>query len=494
MDRFDQYYKALEAKDSRFDGQFFVGVSSTGIYCRPVCRVTTPKKENCTFYDSHEQAEVAGYRPCLRCRPELAPKYSEFKSSENLIGELINYFEEQSFKTGLIKESSDFFGVSERHIHRLFKEELGVSPTAYIMTKRLLMAKMLLTDTSIPIGDVALQVGFGSVSRFNEAFKKHYRLVPSALRKNKAVIHGDITLNLSYRAPYNWERMMAFFKVRAIPFVEAVEGLTYRRTVRIEDGNHVYKGWIQAEPNSQKQQLQLTISESLAGVLIKVVKRVRQIFDLDLAPEHLPSSINQDIRLPGAFDPYEMCCRAILGQQITVKAATTLSGRMAARLGDPTETPFEDLTMNFPTVTDIISQGEQLESTLGEIGIIRTRSHTMLSLARSIDSGHVDLSRQTNSDVTREALMAIKGIGQWSADYMAMRALSDPDMFLVTDLGVKKALLATLKDESGHLVSDNKEDLSPYKHNKQYIKCAMSLAESYRPYRSYFNFSLWHQL
>lgn len=340
----DVCYKAVKAKDARFDGVFFTAVKSTGIYCRPVCKVPAPKPENCTFYKTAAQAEVGGYRPCLRCRPELAPSYSEFGQGKEIFKLILDYFQEHNYRPGIIKECAKDLGIHPRHLNRVFQGEAGVSPNEYMMTKRLLRAKALLTDTHISITEITLMVGFGSVSRFNATLKKRYHLTPSQIRKvYKSKTNKDaITVHLYYRPPYDWDYMLKFLKLRAVPRVERVteEGI-YQRSLRIMVDGKSYTGWIEVKAIPEKHRVDVSLSSSLENAMVEVITLVRKVFDLDAVPDRLPEELPEGIRLPGCFNSFEMSVRAILGQQITVKAATTIAGRVVCELGEDVTTPWE---------------------------------------------------------------------------------------------------------------------------------------------------------
>ncbi len=458
----DQCYAIIQAKDPRFDGVFYTAVKTTGIYCRPICKVLPPRKENCTFYDSSYLAEQAGYRPCLRCRPELAPAYSEFQQTDVLLSLLVDYFNEENYSKGLIQRSAQHFGITPRHIHRLFINHLGVSPSEYIMTKRLLHAKRLLRDTTYSIGNIAEAVGFPSTARLTEAIKKHYGLPPTKFRslsRNKEDTSvSAVTTRLSYRPPYDWDTMLSFLKQRAIPGVEWVDDTgIYRRTLQITHHQTCYKGWIEVTPKPSANYVELSISPDLEPVLLRIITLVRKVFDLDAFPWAMPEGIAHDIRLPGCFDPFEMSVRAILGQQISVKAATTLTGRLVSHMGMPTITPWPQLHSFFPKPAlfmahsstsesepippaSLASNSTTLEDILGPLGIIRTRSRTILSLATLYHHGHLQYKTTMDIDLFIQSLMTVKGIGHWTANYIAMRALSWPDIFLETDLIIRKKL------------------------------------------------------
>lgn len=479
------YYPAFKSHDARFDGRVFVGVSSTGIYCRPVCRAKMPKEENCTFYSSAAAAEAAGYRPCLRCRPELAPGFAPIDAVSRLSQKAAFLMEDDCFYETSLEELAQGLHVTDRHLRRVFKSEYGVSPVQYLQTYRLLLAKNLLTDTNLPIIDVAFTAGFGSVRRFNAVFKKHYRMSPSALRKQIQLSHtsghDSITLFLGYRPPYLWDSILNFLEGRAIHGVEAVSDNVYHRTVVMPHDHAVYRGWITVRNAEKKNALAVTISGTLLPVLSKVLMRVKHLFDLHCDPTEIYDKLavmnkikdgmcEPGTRLPGSFDPFEMAVRAVLGQQITVKAARTLAARIVSTYGTEISTPIEGLTHNFPTPADFCNLEGSIESHLGVLGVVGARSRSIQALAFGLMSGDIELSRNTDPDIQMKKLLALPGFGPWTVQYIAMRALGWPDAFPHTDYGVKKAL----------------EGRSP--------KEILELAEEWRPWRSYATINLWNSL
>ncbi len=478
-------YAAIKAHDSRFDGRFFVGISSTGIYCRPVCRVKTPQEKNCTFYPSAAAAENAGYRPCMKCRPELAPGCASIDASSRQAQRAALIIEENRLVESDIFELARKLGMTDRHLRRIFAAEFGVSPVQYLQTCRLLLAKNLLTDTSLPVTQVAMSSGFGSVRRFNDLFKSRYKLTPSDLRKNGTNAgksrHDGITIKLGYRPPYRWDALLGFLAGRAIPGVESVKNDSYRRTVILHQGDQTIRGWLAVENLPDKNQLAVTLSPSLLGALPKTLSGVRQLFDLNCEPSEI-DQILEDMnriaaglyvpgtRLPGCFDPFEMSVRAILGQQITVKAARTLAGRFAASFGERIETPFDELTTTFPSARQIVALGAPIENKLGSLGIIRSRARSIDALATAIVHGTVDLTPQADPETEIRKMLAIPGIGPWTAQYIAMRGLGWPDAFPDTDYGVKKAL--------GKLSGSE----------------ILKRSEEWKPWRAYATVNLWNSL
>lgn len=477
-------YALFKASDARFDGRVFVGVSSTGVYCRPVCRARMPKFENCTFYHSAAEAEAAGFRPCLLCRPELAPGMSSVDARASLARRAAELLRERCSGGESVEQLAGKLGYTDRHLRRVFEGEFGVTPVQYLQTCRLLLAKSLLTDTCLPIGDVAMAAGFGSVRRFNHLFKERYRLTPTQLRKKKPAGSGrGIVLHLAYRPPYGFDKLLAFFRARQLDGVEVVDGNSYTRAVRFEnaaaDGGDIV-GWVRVADEPEKGRLSVRMSETLLPVVSQVAARVRRQFDTDCDPaavhegicslgELVPGAAVMGTRVPGAFDPFEIAVRAVLGQQISVRAANKLAARIAAAYGTPVSMGVEGLRFFFPTARGFLAL-DPIEDALGALGVIKTRSRTIREVARLVVEGELDLG--PGADVARqmETLLSVRGIGPWSANYIAMRALGYTDAFLEKDAGVKHAL----------------PDLTPDER--------LAVAERWRPWRSYANLCLWNSL
>lgn len=479
------WYAAFKAKDARFDGRFFVGVSSTGIYCRPVCRAKLPKAENCTFYVSAAAAEQAGFRPCLLCRPELAPGTAPVDSTVSLAHRAARLLEENCGNGESIEELACRLGCTDRHLRRAFAAEYNVSPVHYLQTCRLLLAKNLLTDTDLSVIDVAMAAGFGSLRRFNDLFKKQYRLAPTALRRQAAGAkrqNSDVTLVLGYRPPYQWRQMLDFLALRAIPGVETIRDGEYLRTVHLVTGEqrHVY-GWVRVGHRPQDNVLTVTADSALLPVLTHLLARIRRLFDLYCDPDAVyevlasMNTIRTDLctpgtRLPGCFDTFEMAVRAVLGQQITVKAAGTLAARLVEAYGVPIQTEIEGLTNAFPSPEDIIALDGPIDKHLGPLGITKARARTILEIARALAQDDINFNFCAQPEIEMKKLMAIPGIGSWTAQYIAMRAMGWPDAFPHTDYGVKKALAPRTSTE------------------------ILALAETWRPWRSYATVNLWNSL
>lgn len=474
-------YRAFQSKDTRFDGKFFIGVSSTGIYCRPICRARLPKRENCTYFLTAAEAEQAGYRPCLLCRPELAPGYRTADSSLSFARRAAGLLEENCTSGQSLEVLAEKLGCTGRHLRRIFMQEYHVTPVQYLQTCRLLLAKSLLTDTKLPVLEIAMAAGFGSLRRFNDLFQKQYHLTPTALRKQAAAGRspsGRITVGLGYRPPYQWERMLQFLEKRAIPGVERVEQGHYLRTVRMYDKNHTACcGWIRVGQDREKHLLTVTLSESLLPVLPKLLGRIRQQFDLSCTPDFIHEALQRmddlypglnipGIRLPGCFEPFEMAVRAVLGQWITVQAASTLAGRFAGTYGTPAADGIEGLERFFPEKEALLEQGN-VEERLGTLGIPSAKSRAILALARAMKSGEINLSVYGDPMLQRKKLLGLKGIGPWTADYLVMRTMGWTDAFLETDAGIRHAL----------------PSFSPREMEQ--------LSKSWSPWRSYAMMNLW---
>ena len=457
----DACYLAMKARDARFDGCFFTGVTSTGIYCRPVCKVRTPRRENCRFFGHAAQAESAGFRPCLRCRPELAPHsvvWSIQDASYILAHQAARLLDEpeawgdaapsSARRGGVMHLLAARLGVSDRHVRRIFDSQFGVSPLQYLQTRRLLSAKQLLADTDLPITQIALISGYASVRRFNAAFAGHYGLNPTQLRQGGAARPSEaITVKLGYRPPYDAAAMLSFFRKRMIGGIEFVHdtdgGGQIARTFAIETGGQIHQGWLVAQFDQARHQVVLRVADSLAGILPLVIRRLRAALDLDADPKAINLALHASfpqgdgLRVPGSLCGYELAVRAVLGQQITVAAARTLAQRMVDRFGAAIETPFAELTRLFPA-PGVLAQASG--DALGQLGIVKQRQAAIVAIARAVAEKRLQLHGGGDVHSAIAALRAMPGIGDWTAQYIAMRALRWPDAFPAGDVALQKAL------------------------------------------------------
>jgi len=457
----DACYLAMKAHDARFDGSFFTGVTSTGIYCRPVCRVKLPRRENCRFFRHAAQAEAAGFRPCLRCRPELAPRAAGWSTEDasrilamqaaRLIDEPDAWADDGPGAARIAER----LGISDRHLRRIFEAQFGVSPLQYLQTRRLLAAKQLIADTRLPMTQVALASGFASVRRFNAAFLAHYGLNPSALRRagsSSRVAGGDegaVRVRLGFRPPYDSEAMLDFFARRALQGVEARivqagSGVSrLARTLRVTHCGGNVAGWLSLAFDAERGQVLLEVGDSLAATLPIVISRVRAMLDLDAEPMAINSALHASfphgdgLRVPGTVDGFELAVRAVLGQQVTVAAARTLGSRLVQAFGETILTPVEGLDRLFPTPAAIAAADGDA---LGRLGIVRQRQAALFAIAREVAEGRLALHPGADVPATLAALQALPGIGDWTAQYIAMRALRWPDAFPSGDIALQKAL------------------------------------------------------
>lgn len=442
----DLCYRAMRAHDARFDGRFFVGIRSTGIYCRPVCTARTARRENCRFFASAAAAESAGFRPCLRCRPELAPGHASVDASRRLARAAASRIDDGGANEGGIATLARSLGVTARHLRRVFEAEFGVAPVAYAQTARLLLAKRLLTDTTMPATEVALAAGFRSLRRFNSLFASRYRMSPSRLRRSTAPARGadHHAFRLQTRAPFDFEALLRFFAARALDGVEHIDGRIYRRTLaaRTPDGRTL-AGWLEVRRAARGSGVQLRIDARLAPAVVGTLAACKRAFDLDCRPDDVLAALGPlaqarpGLRLPGAFDGFEMAMRAIVGQQVTVQAARTLAGRLVCAFGAPIETPFAELTTVFP---DAARLAQCRPAQLGELGLVGSRARAIVGLARAVADGRIDLTPSAPIEATLAALRELPGVGEWTAQTIAMRALHWPDAFPPGDAGVMKAL------------------------------------------------------
>ncbi len=436
---------ARRSRDARFDGRFFIGVTTTRVYCRPICPVPAPKDEHVLYFPSAAAAEGAGFRPCLRCRPESSPGTPAWSGTSAIVSRGLRLIGEGALDGGDAERFAASMGVTARHLRRLFLRHLGATPTAVALTRRLHFAKKLIDETSLRFTDVAGAAGFGSLRRFNGVIRATYARTPTKLRRlarqrKGAVAEADCyRFKLTYRPPYDWDAMLAFLRTRAIPHVETVEHSCYRRTIAIDGA----VGTIAVSQVPEAFALALEVRLPRPSSLLATVERVRRLFDLTADPgvviEHLRKDPLLDrvlahhpgLRVPGAWDGFELAVRAVLGQQISVRAASTMAGRIAEQFGLPVPGP-ATLDRVFP------GPGQLVEAPLERCGLMTSRAETIRRLAREVASGAIALTPSADPAVTVAALQRLPGIGEWTAQYIAMRALGEPDALPLGDLVLRR--------------------------------------------------------
>jgi AraC family transcriptional regulator, regulatory protein of adaptative response / DNA-3-methyladenine glycosylase II len=442
--------RARLARDPRFDGLFFIAVTSTRIFCRTVCPVPAPKARNVRYYDSAAAAAAAGFRPCLRCRPEAAPGSPLHRAKSDLVTGALRLIEQGALDAGSLPDLAAKVGIGERHLRRVFAQELGASPLEVAATRRLLFAKQLLGETGLPMGAVAEAAGYASLRRFNAAFRATYGKPPREIRRGRTVrsmmdpdaAPGAITLRLPYRAPYDFDHLLAFYSRRTIPGVEAVDERGYRRSV-VVDG---VPGWFSVTPWPGDDALALRVHHPHSSALGAIAARVKRMFDVDADPRALAAVFRRSAllksmirrwpgqRLPGAWDGFELAVRAVLGQQVSVAAARTLAARVASTWGRS----FDDgvaagVGVLFPEPAVLA------DASLEGCGITRARAATIRGLAQALLDGRIGFRAEQSLEAFERDLVALPGIGAWTAHYIAMRALAQPDAFPAADLILRRA-------------------------------------------------------
>ncbi len=469
-------YAIIKSRDARFDGRFYAGVLTTGIYCRPICPARKPRPKNVRFFVTAAAAEEAGLRPCLRCRPESSPGTPDWSGSSALVARALRLISEGFLDGDGIPELAGRLHVGPRHLRRLFLKHLGAPPIAVAQNRRVLFAKKLLTETSLPVTEVAFSAGFSSIRRFNAAMHKTYGQPPSALRTAAAtgLEPSHFELKLAYRPPYDWGFMRQYLQARAIPGVEFVDQHRYVRTASIEDR----AGLIQVQPVHSKNALLLRVSPTLSRNLLQIADRTRRLFDLSADPLEIGAHLGQDewlasrirqhpgIRVPGTWDGFETAIRAILGQQVSLRAANTLAGRLVAVCGRKLETEGQaELTHLFPTAAQLSGTGWE------DVGLPASRIRAIRELAGAVRDGRLQLDTAASLEEAVDGLTALPGIGPWTAHYIALRVYGEPDAFPAHDLVLRKAAGQDGKPASA-------ADLQ-------------KLAEAWRPWRAYAAMYLW---
>ncbi|HME71823.1 MAG TPA: AlkA N-terminal domain-containing protein [Myxococcota bacterium] len=474
-------YRALRSRDRRFDGRFFTGVTTTGIYCRPVCPAPAPRRENVRFFPCAAAAEDAGFRPCLRCRPETAPGTPAWQGTSAVVSRGLRLIREGALDGGAVAELATRLGIGERQLRRLFLRHLGTSPLSLARARRLHFARTLLDETDLPMTEIAFAAGFQSIRQFNHALRACFGESPRRLRarrRSPAVVQSDVvTLRLAYRPPLDWDALLRFLAARATPGVEWVDGGIYRRTVEM----HGAPGTIEVAKGADGSHLVLRARLGDPAGLIEAVDRVRRIFDLTADPLCIAGDLARGagprlraalkgrpgLRVLGAWDGFELAVRAVLGQQISVAGASTLCGRLVEAFGKPISFG-RGLTHLFPTPDALAS------ADIAAIGLPQARANALRALARAVANQTLRLDAARGLDDAIARLCSVPGIGEWTAHYIAMRAFGEPDAFPASDLGLRKALAGEKAPLSAAEVA--------------------SLAEAWRPWRAYAAMALWNDL
>lgn len=471
---FASCYRALAARDRRFDGIFFTGVKSTGIYCRPVCSAKTPLPKSCAFFSTAAGAEHAGFRPCLRCRPELAP----YALQQNLAYAIWQKIVAGALNDGNLERLSEQVGLSSRQVRRILQQHFGVTPIELAQTQRLLFSKKLLQETGLSMAEIAFAAGFHSIRRFNALFSLRYGMAPSALRGRANVGLDCLRLRLAYRAPFDWATMLDYLSRRALAGVEHIDlaQSAYARTIRYPQ----CEGWMRVTQDAGKDQLCLELAPTLSTVLMPLLAQVRQQFDLDANPALIEAHLRQDslfathlaakpgLRVPGAFDAFELGLRTILGQQVSVAGASTLTARLIERFGTVAGSPWSTVNRHFPSPAQLAALAAE---EIAQIGIPLSRAQTIGAFAVFCAQGGLQFQPGTTLEEALTQLQQVRGIGAWSANYIALRALRFPDAFPAGDLGLQKAAAG----DGGRLTE----------------KALLQRAQSWSPWRSYAALALW---
>jgi len=480
LDR-DLCYRALRTRDARFDGRFYTAVRSTGVFCRPVCPARTPKLENCLFVPSAAAAQSLGFRPCLRCRPEAAPGAAVSRGSANTVARALHLIADGELGPGDLEAFSERLGLGTRQLRRLFDRHVGASPVQVAQTQRLLFAKKLLAETDLSMTQIAMAAGFGSVRRFNAAFAETYARPPSALRaaaSGKGAQRPEVTLKLPYTPPYDWRAMLEFLGPRAIRGVEQVLDGRYRRAFAL--GSAFGSLEVQADPDGPQLLARIRCTEVAA--LASVVARLRRLFDLDADSRSIDALLRRDpalaprvkarpgVRVPGAWDSFELAVRAVLGQQVSVAAATTFAARIVERYGQelPEAARLPEGTLRLFPAPAVLAEAD-----FAGIGLTRQRAATLQALARAVCEEPERLAPGSSLGESVRALAELPGIGAWTAHYIAMRGLREPDAFPAADLGLMRAL-----------------EVNGVRPSAREIEAR---AEAFRPFRAYATLRLWSQ-
>jgi AraC family transcriptional regulator, regulatory protein of adaptative response / DNA-3-methyladenine glycosylase II len=471
-------YRAVLARDARYDGRFFTCVKTTGIYCRPICPARPPKIENCNFVRTAAAAQGAGFRPCLRCRPESSPDLDAWRGTSATVSRALKLIEAGALDGDDVASLADRLQIGERQLRRLFRQHIGAAPVTVAQTRRVLLAKQLIHQTDLSMIQIALASGFGSVRRFNETFQRLYQRPPGELRRRKpatASLAPQTSLLLPYRPPYDWETMIRFLRARAITGLEMVSHDSYSRVIELSG----VSGTITVSHEPIQSSLRVVVRFPRLNDLSTIITRIRRMFDLSVDPIAVAAALSADpmlaplisarpgLRVPGGWDGFETAVRAILGQQITVKAATQLAGRVVATFGTSItgniDTP--ELTHAFPGPKHFSAD------VLARLGMPKARASTLAGIASATreNTRLFDPPRDLEDAVAR--LRQLPGIGEWTAQYIAMRALGESDAFLAGDIGVQRMLAVNGRRPTATEL--------------------LARAQCWRPWRSYAVMHLW---
>jgi len=469
-------HRARVSKDARFDGKFFIAVITTGVYCRPICPAPRCKKSNVRYYATAAAAAGAGYRPCRRCRPEVAPGSPAWLGPSAVVRRALRLIQEGALDEGTVDELALRVGIGSRHLDRLFTEHVGVAPIAVAQTRRLHFAKQLLDETNLPITQVAMTAGFGSVRRFNDAYRATFRSTPRATRQRRrtdptSMRDEQVSLTLAYRPPYDWDSLAAFLSRRAISGVERVDASGYGRTIRVRHGY----ARILVAPVKGSHALRLQVSRAEPNDLFEIATTARRVFDLTADPAPIADVLSADpmlapflarqpgMRVPGVWGSFECAVRGVLGQRMSVSSARILAQRLVQRFGDRIDAATNGLTHLFPTPQKLAN------ADLNGIGLTAPKIAGLHALARAVLDGTVRLAAQADEVV--RALNALPGVANWTAQYVAMRALGEPDAFPCSDLVIRR--------------------VSPRARSTLSIEAMRDRAEAWRPWRAYATLHLW---
>ena len=471
----DALDRARISRDPRFDGKFFIGVKTTGIYCRPICPSRTSKSQNVCYYATAAAAQEAGFRPCLRCRPEAAPGTPAWLGTSAVVRRALRLIDEGILDNSSVDDLANKLGLGSRHLRRLFLQHVGASPISFAQTRRLHFAKRLLDETNLAVTEIALAAGFGSVRRFNAAFRQTYGRAPSELRKHLPAdasweIGDEVILKLTFRPPYDWNQVTAFLSAHAIAGVEHVDEHGYCRTLRTDNGFSI----IRVQPLDGENALELRVRGAVPATLFLISSAARRVFDTSADPARTTIAFRSDpllgplvsrrpgLRIPGAWDPFECTVREVVSQNLDFNYGRILVGRVVERVGDPIEQPCGALTCLFPTAAALA------DADLNGLGLSKTRVDTLKKIAAAVVGGELDFAAST--DCVRAALLKL-GIGSSITEIVALRALGEPDAFPATNYDLR------------HIAGNPIRSLSAFELEAR--------AEAWRPWRGYAAFHLW---